>query len=165
MQSLWYHPEQIPNVGCQVAIEPNFSIRPRMPIVVALYEIFRKRWLARYWQSQGVKIIVDVNVAPNYAGINLLGVPRGWKFYATRAHKGMHHWLEKEYQLCCAHAEDEITFLVYGGQTRGEVHRMCQQKGWLWIEDRMSVVRKLRQQEHREVVHPKTTLPLLQEVA
>ena len=43
--ALWKHPEALLNTGASVAVEPNFSTSQDMPHAVALYGIFRKRWL------------------------------------------------------------------------------------------------------------------------
>lgn len=145
--ALWSNPNMLVKSCCTVAIEPNFSVRPRMPFFVAGYEIFRKRWLARYWQSQGIKIIVDMNVAPCYLLLNLLGVPKGWTFYATRAHKGEYDILDKVFDLCCHHADtDDIQFLVYGGSDTTTAAR-CQRNGWLWQPEKMH---RQRRRKHYE---------------
>lgn len=140
---LWQQPDKLLLSGCRVAVEPNFSVRPRMPFPVAIYEIFRKRWLARYWQSQGIHIIVDMNVAPCYLALNLVGVPKGWRYYATRAHKGEADVLEKVYELCAYHAGTEPTFLVYGGAD-GRTQAQCKERGWFWFPEKMHTQRHER---------------------
>lgn len=146
----WSNPDKLLKSCCSVAIEANFSVRPRMPFPVVIYEIFRKRWLSRYWQSQGVKIIVDMNVAPAYLLLNLLGVPKGWKFYATRAHTGEYDILNKVFDLCCHHAEtDKIKFLVYGGSDTTTLAR-CQRNGWLWQPEKMHGQRIQKRKERYE---------------
>ncbi len=148
-KGLWNNPDKLIKSCCQVAIEPNFSVRPRMPFPVALYEIFRKRWLSCYWQSQGVKIIIDMNVAWPYLALNLLGVPKGTRSYATRAHKGEHDLIEKVYTLCQHHAETEdIFFLVYGGG-KG-IEGLCQRHEWTWQPEKMHTQRRKKKREHYE---------------
>lgn len=138
--NLWNDPGKLLNTGCQVAVEPNFSINDLMPPVVALYHIFRKRWLARFWQSKGLKIIVDVNACPKYAKLNLLGVPKGWKAYATRIHKDMHWITELEYALCQEHAQGDPLFVVYGGDNKF-ARQLCERRGWTWIPDKRSAIK------------------------
>lgn len=147
---LWRTPDKLLKSCCTVVVEANFSVRPRMPFPVAIYEIFRKRWLSRYWQSQGVKIIVDMNVAPYYLLLNLLGVPKGWTFYATRVHKGEYDILNKVFELCCHHADtDAITFLVYGGSDTTTAAR-CQRNGWLWYPEKMHRQRIMKRKQRYE---------------
>jgi hypothetical protein len=146
---LWKHPDQLVQSGCQVAIEPNFSIRPRMPFPVALYELFRKRWLARYWQSQNVKVIIDMNVGWNYLPLNFLGVPKQARMFATRAHKGEHDLLGKVFHLCQQFTGvDEIVFVVYGGGHT--VERLCLQHHWQWIPEKMHTQRRAQQRRDYE---------------
>lgn len=137
---LWNDPEKLVNTGCAVAVEPNFSINDMMPPVVALYHIFQKRWLSRFWQSKGLRIIVDVNACPKYAKLNLLGVPRGWNVYATRIHKDMHWITEAEYALCREHAGRDPLFIVYGGDNKF-ARTLCERRGWVWIPDKRSAIK------------------------
>jgi hypothetical protein len=137
---LWTAPDKLVKTGCAVAVEPNFSISDRMPPAVALYHVFQKRWLARYWQTRGIKIFVDVNVDPYYSKLNLLGVPRGWRAYCTRIHKGYHEQIERDYALCREHAQQEPLFVVYGGDN-GFSRQTCARNGWTWIPDKRSAIK------------------------
>lgn len=83
-EALWTDPSGVVNSECNAAVEPNFSTSEQMPEVVGWYQIYRKRWLARYWQSHGIPVFVDLNVAPRFYYANLLGVPRGWRSWMTR---------------------------------------------------------------------------------
>jgi hypothetical protein len=80
--ALWKHPESVLNTKAIYAVEPNFSTHIQMPFPVALYRIFQKRWLARFWQERDMGIFVDLNVAQTYQELNLQGVPLGWQSYA-----------------------------------------------------------------------------------
>lgn len=137
---LWSDPEKLVNTGCAVAVEPNISISDRMPPVVALYSIFQKRWLARFWQSRGVRIVVDMNVPPVYAKMNLLGVPCGWGAYCVRVHKDWHHRIEFLYSICRDHAGREPLFIVYGGDNN-YARQACQRNNWKWIPDKRSAIK------------------------
>jgi hypothetical protein len=81
----------VPASGCAVAVEPNWSTAPppRMARLEALLLIRRKRLLARSWQRMGLRILVDLNVDPAWADLSLMGVPLGWRAYATRWQRGM----------------------------------------------------------------------------
>lgn len=86
--ALWGNPWPVISSSCVSVVEPNFSTHEQMPKAVALWDIYRKRWLARFWQSYGVRIFVDLNVEPHLMELNMLGVPHGWMAYATR-------WLDR----------------------------------------------------------------------
>ena len=137
---LWNDPEKVVKTGCAVAVEPNFSINDLMPPVVALYHIFQKRWLSRFWQSRGVRIVVDMNVPPVYAKMNLLGVPRGWGAYCVRVHKDWHHRIEFLHSICREHAGREPLFVVYGGDNN-YARQACQRNRWVWIPDKRSAIK------------------------
>lgn len=146
-EALWNAPDKLVNSGCKVAVELNYSVSPRMPPAVVIYRTYQKRWLARYWQSQGVKIIVDVNVPEACFSLNLLGVPREFRAFMMRSHVGTHDLIPKYYERLCEYCGSDVFFAVYGGELHGEAHRICQAHGFAWKEDRMSSNRRERRRK------------------
>jgi hypothetical protein len=135
---LWRDPTKLVNSGIPTIIEPNFSAFGNMPFYEAVNRIGRKRWLARYWQSKGIRVIVDLNVPPVWDNISLLGVPRGWQWYATRGYNQELDSTIEQYERCKIHAEGKtVTFIVYGG---GKVmERTSRKYGWLWIPEQQAI--------------------------
>ena len=132
-------PRPVPRSGCRNAVEINFSVSDDLPRALALYYTFRKRYIARLWQDQGVNIFVDLNVSAEHRELNLLGVPKGWRAYATRGYNAYAEDIINQYEIARAHADtDELTLLVYGGG--GQVKKLCQERGWLWVAERSDVV-------------------------
>lgn len=132
--ALWDNPLPVIVAGAAVAIEPNFSTLAGMPKAVALWGIYKKRWLARFWQSQGIRTIVDLNVEPEFDQINLLGVPSGWRAYATRAYEQQHGVkdLLRQFKIARKRAgSDDLLFAVIGGGA--ETRKLCDTQGWLHI--------------------------------
>ena len=130
--NLWSNPNILRETGCVNAVEPNISTNAQMPKAVALWGIYRKRWIARFWQSQGIRVFVDLNVDRNFTEINLLGVPSGWASYATRGYDNDIALLEYDYQTASQHANrDDILFVVLGGGKR--IQAMCKERAWHWI--------------------------------
>jgi hypothetical protein len=130
--ALWADPTPLVFSGCRNIIEPNVSTGPAMPAAVALWGIYRKRWLARWAQSYDVCVFVDLNVEPVFSSLNLLGVPRGWRAWATRGYDTRIELLEQDWQTATAHAEtDDIIFVVVGGGQ--ETHAACMARGWVHI--------------------------------
>jgi hypothetical protein len=142
-EALWDDPSGVVASGCTAIIEPNFTISPVMPRAVALWHTYRKRWLARYWQSFGIKVFVDMNVCdPHMDDVNLLGVPKGWMAWATHGVNGDLESTVREYEASCAHAgTDAITFVVYGGGKLAQERAM--QRGWIYVPEQSQVVRGL----------------------
>jgi hypothetical protein len=131
-------PDQLPDSGCRAAVECNFSTWPGMPAERLIEGIRLKRRLARHWQSRGVRILVDMNVDPAFRDVALLGVPRGWRAYATRHQAGMGLAdLEADFEQAAEHAGggDGLLFIVFGGWRK--VRDLCAGRNWSWApEDR-----------------------------
>lgn len=139
-EALWSNPATLVKTGCAVAVEPNFSLNDSMSVIVAAYHIYRKRWLAQFWQQHGVKIFVDVNVPKRFATLNLRGVPKGWSAYCTRVQKGYHADILNDYAICRQHAGREPFFVVYGGDN-GFARKLCEKHNWFWIPDKRSAIK------------------------
>ena len=137
-RALWKKPGQLIATGCRAAIEPNFSITPQMSRAEVLYRTYQKRWLSRYWQMRGVRVMVDMNVPPPFtARENLLGVPKGWSAYATRVHRMMYLSLEEVHAICADHAGTMPLFVVYGGGRK--IAEQCAEQQWMWIPEKQRV--------------------------
>jgi len=140
--AVWDNPAAVVNTKCVNAVEPNYSTSEQMPLAVGLWGIYRKRWLARYWQSQGIRVFVDMNVSPKFRDMNLWGVPEGWKAYATRGSRDMLDLMVADYEAAAARAGDvmNLLFVVYGGGK--DVETFCKERGWLWVDEVMTRKRK-----------------------
>lgn len=136
-EALWDDPSDVVNTQCVNVVEPNFTTTQQMPFPVCLYNIYRKRWLARWWQSMGLRVFVDLNVHPKLYETNLLGVPQGWKAYATRGYSAQLDLLEREYELAKQHAGGgTLLFFVYGGGKT--VRDYCRAHGLVWFDEVMN---------------------------
>lgn len=112
---VWEQPESVVETGAVGAVELNYSVFDQTPFPIALIATYRKRWLARFWQERGLAVWVDLNVSETHSELNLLGVPRGWKHYATRGYDERVDDLVRECALARVHAGGEAQLLVYGG--------------------------------------------------
>lgn len=137
--SLWDRPDQVLETGCLAAIEPNCSVFDQTPYAMAIALTYRKRWLARYWQSHGLRIFVDLNVSASFAELNLLGVPTGWRAFATRGYEERIPDLARELDLARRHAEGDPVALVYGGGPK--VRETVEAFGGIHITDDQSLAR------------------------
>lgn len=144
-EALWKDPTPVVNSQCINVVEPNFSTNAQMPMAVILWQIYRRRWLARYWQHYGVHIFVNLCVAPRYADLNLRGVPMGWNAYATRGLSKQLDLVVADHDLACEHSGNRAPlFAVYGGGKA--VEELCLARGWTWLPENMHV--KDRRREH-----------------
>ena len=146
-EALWLDPSPIVNSGCVNVVEPNYSTNVQMPRAVVLWFTYRKRWLARWWQSRGVRIFVDLDVNPLLTDLNLMGVPRGWKSYACYMRQSDHYDEELDHFLDVAKAHrggDDVLLLVVGGnQTVQEMCKTRPQCVWVPSFDQRFFQKKL----------------------
>lgn len=141
-KSVYEHPEKILRHNPSEIVEPNFSLFNEMPISFGLQSIYKKRWLARVMQSKGIRVFVDLNVAQKFYQLNMIGVPRGWRAFATRGYSDRLNNLSFEYSIAKDWAEGkEPLFVIYGG---GEVcRRFAQQKGCIYVNPVVTTKKKL----------------------
>jgi hypothetical protein len=136
-EALWKKPDNLLKSPPVNMGEINFSIYKDFPRALALYQIYRKRWLSRYYQTRGIRIFVDLNVNQSFYNLNLMGVPRGWQSYCTRGYSDRLEQLEIEIEIAEKHASpNSILLLVYGGGV--SVRSFCKEKAYkniLWIQD------------------------------
>ena len=131
---LWAKPAQVGNARWQLAVEPNYSTGQGMPLAWVLYSLYKKRYLARTWQEQGVRVLVDLNVEPEFGRHALLGVPQGWRAYATRALENALKLVEYDHALACQHADtSDILFVVFGGHFKTKL--LCKNNGWVHVPE------------------------------
>lgn len=138
-QTLWDNPYQILQSGLTSIVEPNLSLFDTTPISYGLHLIYKKRWLARLLQDEGIGIIVDLNVSKKFFEYALLGVPKGWKSYCTRGYEVRLAGLEAEYNLALEHSGGDpadLYFLVYGG-AKG-VKQFCADHNCIFVEEIMN---------------------------
>jgi len=138
--ALLKHPMRLVDAGCSVAVEPNFSTWPGRPVAEVLADVCRKRAVAREWQRAGVRILVDLGVAPEFRALNLLGVPPGWSAYAVRCHAGV-DWavIEADHAAASAIAGGPPSpFVVFGGGK--EAVDRCPAAGWIHVPEHRQVV-------------------------
>jgi len=140
---IWNHPEKILKGEPGSIVEPNFSLFNESPISYGLHYIYKKRWIARALQQQGVRIFVDLNVAQKFYKLNMLGVPLGWRAFATRGYSDRLANLEFEYNLAKSWAKDNNPlFVIYGG---GEICRhFAQRVGAIYVNSVLTIKRQVK---------------------
>lgn len=134
-KTIWDNPGDLLLSGCPIAIEPNYTVIATTPKAVALWAVYRKRWLNRYWQQNGVLTVVDLNLGA-HMDLALMGVPKGWGAYATRCHSDDDNLkrVKEHYKLAKSHAgKDPHLFAVFGGGMK--IKRLCSEQGWTWCAE------------------------------
>lgn len=137
---LWKYPEDLVRTGARYAVEPNYTVSLNSPRAYVEWCVYRKRWMARYWQTRGIRIWVDLNVPTEFSDLLFAGVPHEWRSFITRGYCDRMAATENEYLAACNHhGNDDITFVVYGGGKA--VREYCQTRNWQWLPEQQDVER------------------------
>lgn len=135
--ALWKNPAKIFDNNPAAAVECNYSLFDTTPLAFGLQFIYQKRWMARYWQENGIRIYVDLNVSSKFFDYNRMGVPDGWDAFATRGALGGLELLKAKFnQARQISGLDSPNLIVYGGGK--EVHEFCCQHSLLYVHDYMT---------------------------
>ncbi len=140
--AVFEHPEKILNHNPAAIVEPNFSLFNDTPIAFGLQSLYKKRFVARAMQERGIRLFVDLNVAQKFYKLNMLGVPRGWRAFATRGYSDRLNNLSFEYSIAKDWAEGQKPlFVIYGG---GDCcRRFAQQNGCIYINPVVTTKRRI----------------------
>lgn len=115
-ERVWSDPMLPLRSGARELCEPNFTTHDDTPRAVAVWNAYRKRYLARLWQDAGAHVWVDLCTSPVHSDLTLLGVPEGWQRYATAGWDCRIADLDRELELAVRHsAGAPFTLLVWGG--------------------------------------------------
>lgn len=133
-EKLWSDPSGLLSSNCKAIVEPNCSCHDQTPIAYGMQLIYKKRWLARYCQECGIKVYVDLNVAPKFIEYNKMGVPKGYNAFFTRGLAGFETALLNDLEVAQEISGRETpNLVVYGGGKT--IQKICQEKGLLYITD------------------------------
>ena len=147
--ALWKYPQAVYYSHCGYVVEPNYTLSLTSPRAYVEWCVYRKRWLARYWQSEGIRIWVDLNVPTEFSYLTFAGVPKVWRSFMTRGYEDRLEATELEYQSAIEHhGDDDILFAVYGGGKR--VRENCLEHGWHWIPEDRDVAKGRYSQDGKE---------------
>ena len=115
-EQLFKNPILLLQSGCRAVVEPNVSIHDQTPVAIALWQIYRKRYLARYLQECGLQVWADLNVSPHLERWNALGIPQGYNAFFTRGVSGWQPTLDRHLEMARRISEcDHPNLVVYGG--------------------------------------------------
>ena len=134
--TLWDHPERVTATPCVSCVEINYSTTEQNERARIIWQVYRKRWIARYWQARGIRVWVDLNVSAKADPINRLGIPPGWRAFATRGYADAPGNLERQHDIASQIAgEAAPLFVVYSGGKM--IRELCQARGWLYLPDQI----------------------------
>ena len=91
--------DRLRGMGFAAIVAPDFSVWRDDPAAVQLWNIYRSRWVARYWQACGVKVVPSLNWSDERSyEFAFLGLPVGAPVVScqcrtTRSRKGTEYFL------------------------------------------------------------------------
>lgn len=136
-EQLFKDPIKLLLSGCRAIVEPNCSIHDQTPMAYAIYQTYRKRYLARYLQECGMQIWVDLNVSPHFEEINALGIPDGYNAFCTRGVTGWINTTERHWEMAKRISGlDNPNMFVYGGGQ--DVDEWCRDRGIVHVNEYMN---------------------------
>ena len=136
-ENIWKSPAKILTGKISAVIEPNTSLFDTTPIAYGLHQIYKKRWIARYWQECGLKVYADLNVSSKFWQYNRMGIPDGYNAFATRGYAIRMKGLESELEIAREISGMKTpNLIVYGGGEK--VRNFCIKKSLLYIHDLMT---------------------------
>jgi hypothetical protein len=136
-EALYKDPIKLLESGCRAVVEPNNSIHDQTPAAYAIWQIYRKRYLARYLQECGLQVWVDLNVSPKFEQLNAKGIPQGYNAFFTRGVSGWQPTLDRHLQMAQRISGLEHPNLcVYGGGD--DIRQWCHENGVLHVQEYMN---------------------------
>ena len=135
-EAIWKDPTIVINSGCAAVVEPNLSLFDTTPIAYGLQQIYKKRWIARYYQECGIKVYADLNVARRFKEYNMLGIPKGYNAFATRGYSDRIEYLLEEIEVARQISGlERLNMIVYGGGAK--IEQVAKENGLVYIEQFM----------------------------
>lgn len=135
-EAIWKDPSKVVMSGCNAIVEPNLSLYDTTPIAYGLQQIYKKRWIASYFQECGIDVYVDLNVASKFREYNRMGIPKGYNAFATRGYGDRIEYLKQEIDIAREISGKEIpNMIVYGGGAK--IKEICAEYQIIYVEQFM----------------------------
>lgn len=132
-EAIWKDPVKVLTSGVKALVEPNLSVYDTTPIAYGLHQIYKKRWISRYFQECGILVYADLNVSVKYREYNKLGIPKGYNAFFTRGYADRVEYLKIELEIAREISGLQTpNLLVYGGGD--EIRKFCTENSLVYIE-------------------------------
>lgn len=132
-EAIFKDPIKVLTSGVKALVEPNLSVYDTTPIAYGLQQIYKKRWISRYFQECGILVYVDLNVSVKFKEYNKMGIPKGYNAFFTRGYADRVEYLKIELEVAREISGLQTpNLLVYGGG--GEIRKFCTENSLVYIE-------------------------------
>jgi hypothetical protein len=135
-EAIWKDPSVVVKSGVNAIVEPNLSLYDTTPIAYGLQQIYKKRWIARYFQECGILVYADLNVSQKFYDYNRLGIPDGYNAFATRGYNDRIEYLIQEIEIAKQiSGMEHPNMIVYGGGAK--IKEVCDRYQIIYVEQFM----------------------------
>jgi hypothetical protein len=173
LERLWRNPERqkarLLAAGVATVIEPDFSLWADAPLVEQLWNVYRARWLGRFWQEAGLNIIPSLNWADERSfEFCFLGIPHHAPVVACECRTAGQTDNDRRAFLAGlsegVRQKEPVSVVIYGGQEHAFWLASCLPSGprytllesWTHARDRTRRVEMLRQRNtYQGILFPK----------
>lgn len=132
-EAIWKDPIKVLTSGVKALVEPNLSVFDTTPISFGLHQIYKKRWISRYFQECGILVYADLNVSAKFKEYNRMGIPDGYNAFFTRGYSDRVEYLKMELDVAREISGLQTpNLLVYGGGD--EIRKFCVKNSLIYIE-------------------------------
>lgn len=132
-EAIWKDPIKVLTSGVKALVEPNLSVYDTTPVAYGLQQIYKKRWISRYFQECGILVYADLNVSVKFKEYNKLGIPKGYNAFFTRGYADRVEYLKIELEVAREISGKQTpNLLVYGGGD--EIRKFCTENSLVYIE-------------------------------
>lgn len=132
-EAIWKDSLKVLQSGCRQLVEPNLSLFDTTPVAYGLMQIYKKRWIARYFQSCGIKAYADLNVSPRFYDYNRMGIPDGYNAFFTRGYSDRTAGLLAEIEIAKQISGcDTPNMVIYGGGDKA--HEVAARHNLVYVE-------------------------------
>jgi hypothetical protein len=133
-EAIFKDPIKVLTCGVKALVEPNLSVYDTTPIAYGLQQIYKKRWISRYFQECGIKVYADLNVSVKFREYNKMGLPKGYNAFFTRGYAGRLEYLKGELEVAREVSGLQTpNLLVYGGGD--EIRNFCIENSLVYVQD------------------------------
>lgn len=70
-----HHATRLKSIGVSALIQPDFSMWDHLPLAMRIWNLYRSRWIARYWQERGLTVIPSITWCKDTWDTMAVGIP------------------------------------------------------------------------------------------
>jgi hypothetical protein len=134
-EQVWYNAksflERMLDTDWKGVLSPDFSVGGSQPMIQQLWQVYRARWVARYWQEAGFKVIPSMQWTANKVIWSTVGLPENVPVIAVQCRTD-HSAVTLKTFLQRMHQYKEIlnykTLLIYGIAVKERIEKKLPKK-------------------------------------